>query len=265
MQMYKVGGCVRDDLLGLRSNDIDFSVVLEGNEGPFLGADPFRKMKYELEAMGFEIFLSIPEHLTIRARFPKADEIITMKFVSGPPRTMDISGFKGMTADFVLARKEGAYTDGRRPDHVEPGTLLDDLGRRDFTINAIAKAPDGSLIDPFNGQADLSNRLIRTVGDPFERLSEDALRAVRALRFALTKGMRIEGELEKVLLFNSEIHDAVAFNISDERISEELSKMFRYDSLEAMFLLHKYPALTGAMFTGKVSLDTTLKTRGRGK
>jgi tRNA nucleotidyltransferase/poly(A) polymerase len=254
MEMFEVGGCVRDEILGIPSKDIDFTVVLEGNEGPFFGADPFRKMTYELERMGFEIFVSSPEFLTIRARFPKGkDEIVTMRFASTyamadgttaswvptPPRTMDISRYKGMTADFVLARKEAGYSDGRRPDVVIPGTLEDDLARRDFTMNAIAKAADGTLIDPFDGQGDIERRVIRAVGDAHQRIIvEDALRGMRALRFSVQKSFRISQEVGDVLL--SDDFKQALRNISTERVRDELEKMFKASTVGSLFLIQQF-------------------------
>lgn len=249
MKMYEVGGCVRDEILGVPSKDIDFTVVLDDEfaEDGFnrQGNTPFEVMTLNLRRMGFKVFLETPEFLTVRAQFPRL----------GP------MSFNNLTADFVLARKESDYADGRRPDVVEPGTLMDDLARRDFTMNAIAKDEDGSYIDPFNGRADIDARLIRAVGDPAERLHEDALRAVRALRFAVTKGFRIEGELMKVLMFDTDLHDKVAYNVSDERIAVEVSKMFKHDTVSSLILLHNYMALTGAMFSGSVWLDASMKKR----
>lgn len=257
MKMYQVGGCVRDEILGVKSNDIDFTVVLDDEffeDGlDKRGNTPFEVMTLNLKRQGFEIFLETPEFLTVRARFPKGDERVGM-FANG----------KALTADFVLARKEGSYSDGRRPDAVEVGTLEDDLARRDFTVNAVAKDTDGSYIDPFNGVADIKAGIIKAVGDPFERLAEDALRAVRALRFAVTKGFWIKGDLSFAMQSNEVLYQ-MASRISDERIQQELSKMFRYDTYKSLNLLSEYPALTRAMFSGNVSLDATLKTKGRGK
>lgn len=256
MEMYMVGGAARDELLGVKSNDIDFTVVLDQDDAFLLNRlGPFATMSHNLSSLGFKIFLETPEYLTIRAQFPKG--WITQK--DSPYR-----GNHTTTADFVLARKEGVYTDGRRPDAVEVGTLMDDLQRRDFSMNAIAKAADGSLIDPFGGQADIQAGIIRAVGDPFERLTEDALRAVRALRFSVTKGFTLDDELSEVLESSYEVFDALENKISDERIQVELSKMFRFDTLLSINLLNRFPLLTEAMFAGKVSLDATLKMKGRG-
>lgn len=259
MKMYKVGGCVRDELLGVPSKDIDFTVVLE--DGEFgNGRPPFEAMCYRLSRMGFKIFLETPEFLTVRAQFP----IRSLKDLDSMDDDGNIIPAKRLTADFVLARKEGDYTDGRRPDVVEPGTLLDDLSRRDFTMNAIAKDTDGSLIDPFKGRQDIASRIVRAVGDPIERLNEDALRAVRAIRFAVTKGFVIETDLWNSLQVPS-VLDAIENKISDERISDELSKMFRYDTVASINMLASLPLLTKAMFSGRVSLDSTMKQKGRGK
>jgi tRNA nucleotidyltransferase (CCA-adding enzyme) len=141
IELYEVGGCVRDSLLGIDSKDIDFTVI----------APSYEDMREFLTDAGFEIFLETPEYFTIRARFPKVvtHDAIPTRFV----RTKKLP-----TADFVLARKEGAYSDGRRPDEVQMGTLLDDLSRRDFTMNAMARDRDGRLIDPFGGQQDVKER-----------------------------------------------------------------------------------------------------------
>lgn len=247
MEMYEVGGCVRDELLGVKSKDIDFSVVLTADEKEIIwqrNQEPFDFMANTLTDQGFKIFLETPEFLTVRAQFPK-------------------TAGKSLTADFVLARKESDYSDGRRPDKVEPGDLMDDLARRDFTMNAIAKDSDGSLIDPFNGQADIASHIIACVGDPRERLTEDALRAVRALRFSVTKGFTIRQDLRFVMQ-DEAVLDSIAENISDERIQAELSKMFRFDTVKSLRVLNAFPLLTTAMFSGRVSLDATMKTKGRG-
>lgn len=256
--MYMVGGACRDEILGVPSKDIDFSVVLDGqdrwiNDSAFY-KDPFMCMVLHLERMGFKIFLETPEYLTVRAQFPKG-------WITQAADTY--RGHHTTTADFVLARKEYGYADGRRPDVVEPGTLEDDLARRDFTMNAIAKNEDGSYVDPFNGQQDIAKRIIRAVGDPFERLTEDALRAVRAVRFSVTKGFVIDEKL-KWAMQSAAVLNSIENKISDERIKDELSKMFRFDTVKSLVILNQYPALTRAMFSGTVSLDSTMKLKGRG-
>lgn len=265
MKLFEVGGCVRDEIMGLSSKDIDFSVVLEPSDfaDPAITVDaetdPFVVMENRLTQMGFEIFLSSPEFLTVRAQFPTGDGGFNVKQTGGPVKP----GKKRLTADFVLARKEGDYSDGRRPDKVEIGTLEDDLARRDFTMNAIAKDADGNLIDPFGGQRDIQMGIISAVGNASDRFREDALRAVRALRFSVTKGMTLDPGV-RFAMQNAFVLDAIENNISDERIQQELSKMFRFDTVESVAALNNFPALTRAMFAGNVSLDATMKTKGRG-
>lgn len=255
MQIYQVGGSVRDELMGVKSNDIDFTVVLSDQDVKLSAVPPFDIMAARLRQMGFKIFLETPEYLTIRAQFPKGERYV---YASSDIR----DGYKSLTADFVLARKESDYTDGRRPDTVEVGTLEDDLARRDFTMNAIAKDAGDNLIDPHNGVQDINDRVIRAVGNAWDRLNEDALRAVRALRFSVTTGFRIDHEL-RFAMQSAAVLDKIRNNISDERIREELAKMFKHDTLSALAALHTYPALTGAMFDGRVSLEPTMKQRAR--
>ena len=257
MEIFEVGGCVRDEILGLPSKDIDFCVVLDPTSlGPRV--DPFLAMTQQLRLMGFKIFVETPEFLTVRAQFPVGTGDFAISNLAGGPAN---PGRKRLTADFVLARKESDYSDGRRPDKVEPGTLINDLARRDFTMNAIAKAADGSLIDPFNGQQDIANRIIRAVGDPFERLTEDALRAVRALRFSVTKSFEIHPSVA-FAMESAAVLDAIRNKISDERIKDELSKMFRFDTVKSLRALHGFPGLTASVFSGSVNLDATMKQKG---
>jgi tRNA nucleotidyltransferase (CCA-adding enzyme) len=244
MEMFEVGGCVRDELLGVKSKDIDFSVVLSDWDlnpcGGGVKNDPFATMVRNLERQGFQIFLQSPEFLTVRARFPKGN-----------------AKYKGVTADFVLARKEGSYTDGRRPDKVEVGRLKDDLARRDFTVNAIAKARDGQLIDPFGGVLDLKLGLLRCVGNAEDRIREDALRALRALRFSVTKGFQIDSALWAVL--ESDWLPELLVSVSQERKREELLKMFAADTEKSFVLLQNLPGIRRAVLRDGLWLMPTMK------
>ena len=129
-------------------------------------------------------------------------------------------------------RIEASYADHRRPDEVAfTESLHDDLARRDFTMNAMAWRPTpagpaggvngGELIDPFGGRADLDARLVRAVGDPAARFSEDALRMLRAVRFAATLRMSIEPATAEAI----QEHAALAADLSGERIQAELNKI----------------------------------------
>ena len=130
-----------------------------------------------------------------------------------------------MAVEITTYRSEGGYRDGRHPDAVAWGTsLTDDLGRRDFTINAMAWVPDdlaagqGHLVDPFGGQADLAARVLRAVGDPEERFAEDALRLLRAARFATTLDLAIDPPTEAAI---RRLAPTVE-RLSGERVRDEL-------------------------------------------
>lgn len=133
--------------------------------------------------------------------------------------------------EITTFRKEIGYTDRRHPDKVIWGEKLEeDLSRRDFTINAIALrhfAPQGkpSIIDPFNGQADLKAKIIRAVGDPNKRFSEDALRMIRAIRIATQLGFSIEPDTFAAIQNNASLINQIA----KERVKDELFKILKTD------------------------------------
>lgn len=214
LKIFEVGGCVRDALLGIPSKDIDFAVE----------AESFESMEKEFESRGFRVFQRNPQFFTIRAKFPD----------------------KNLVADFVLCRRD-VGGDGRHPEAVVAGTIFDDLSRRDFTVNAIARDEQGRLIDPHNGVADLKNQLIRCVGDPNRRFEEDALRVLRALRFSITKNFQIDASIWKA--FNNEKLPVLMQKVSTERKREELEKMFKADSLRSIDLIASLPTdLKAAIF-----------------
>jgi tRNA nucleotidyltransferase/poly(A) polymerase len=247
--LYEVGGCVRDDLLGVSSKDIDYTAV----------TGSYQELLDYLDQDGFDRFLPLDEEdegeaskkcrdmFTARAKFPKG-----MTRFAGRDVT-------GLAADFVLARKESTYSDGRHPDEVQMGTLEDDLRRRDFTVNAIAKDSSGNLIDPFDGQGDLDKMLLRAVGSAEDRLREDALRALRAIRFKITKGFYFDSDL--MLALHSEWLPPLLASVSVERRQQELLKAFRHDTLGTMELLsHELsPEFLEATFTDGLWLKPTLE------
>jgi poly(A) polymerase len=118
-------------------------------------------------------------------------------------------------------RAERGYSDGRRPDAVTWTALEEDLKRRDFTVNGLAARPDGEVIDLVGGIRDIEARVIRTIGDPAVRFSEDYLRMLRAVRFACKLGFSIEGKTREAIAANAE----KITGISWERIREELVKI----------------------------------------
>lgn len=242
IKMYLVGGAVRDRLLGLPVKDFDYTVVVNPEVVNSI-EEAYTFMADHLRDLGFTIFLETPEYLTIRAKFPKGHENAKI------------------TADFVLARHEGPYSDGRRPDWVVPGTLEDDLSRRDFSVNAMAEDEDGTIIDLFGGQEDLKLRRLRAVGDPLQRLKEDALRAFRAVRFAITKGFWIDDELAHAMRMVS-VHDALSDNISADRIRDELHRCFEFDSVKTItYMVHHFPGYLSIMRDKGIWLEPTMKGR----
>ncbi len=129
---------------------------------------------------------------------------------------------KGVPFEITTFRIDGNYSDLRHPDIVTfSGDIRDDLSRRDFTVNAMAMDKDGNIIDPFGGISDIENRIIRCVGTPEKRFSEDALRIMRAVRFASQLGFEIENETHNALLSMKERLSG----ISSERIRMELDKL----------------------------------------
>ena len=237
-RIFDVGGFIRDELLGKFSKDRDCAVVIEG-AGDLSVDEAFAMMRDHLVAEGFTIFVETPEHATIRAN---------------PPAKGDLP------ADFVLARREGPYSDGRRPDFVEVGTLADDLDRRDFTVNALAREVGTDLIiDRHEGLADLHNGVLRFVGDPADRIREDALRVMRALRFSITKDFIFAPETLEAIC--GPRVPALLAAISEERREAELRQMFAGDrTLRALDLLATLPSdLRDAIFAGRVRLTSTLK------
>lgn len=243
-QFFEVGGCVRDHLLGIDSKDVDFSVVAPS--GAFPDAHTaFFALSNHLRENDFQVFLETPEFLTIRARVPKNHPLSSRTSV----------------ADFVLARKDGPSSDGRRPDFVLPGSLHDDLSRRDFTMNAIARDVDGNFVDPFGGVEDTTNSVIRFVGDPTHRISEDGLRVVRALRFSITKNFDFHQDTWDAV--NSEFAASMILSVSPERIREELNKMFARDTVGSLNLLGVLnQTLVQNLFRGGLNLQATLAKLG---
>ena len=217
-QIFKVGGCVRDSFLGIDSNDIDFTFVLDNRDRSV--EKGFQIMTQYLEHKGFTIFLSTPAMYTIRAKFPADHQ------------------YAGMVADFVLARKEVKYVAGTRQPILELGTLEDDLVRRDFTLNAMAVAENGSLIDLFGGQKDLANGILRTPLPAAQTMMDDPLRFIRALRFSITKGFTIHPDIFQAMK-QPAILEKLRNVVSAERIREEVFKMFKHDTVKTLRMLQQ--------------------------
>ena len=141
----------------------------------------------------------------------------------------------GKEIEVTTFRTDGDYSDGRHPDDVKfAATIEDDLSRRDFTMNAIAASLfDGKIIDPFGGENDIKQKIIRTVGNPRDRFLEDGLRPIRAIRFSAQLGFKIEEKtLEAISL--PEVREKIR-SISIERFRDELSKILVSDEPSGAF------------------------------
>ena len=186
---YLVGGCVRDYLMGNRPHDYDVCS----------DAQP-----YEVHRACYDGF----DVLNTGVAFG------TVTVMSGDT-PVEVTTF----------RSENGYTDGRHPDNVEYVKNIEtDLARRDFTINAMAY-DSHEFVDPFGGMRDLSNGVIRAVGDPDARFKEDGLRILRAIRFAVKYGFMIEDKTFEAMIRNKECLQ----NCSKERITAEFKKIFETD------------------------------------
>jgi tRNA nucleotidyltransferase/poly(A) polymerase len=235
VRAYLVGGAVRDRVMGRESHDWDFAVE----------ARSYEHMDRWLQDLGFRVFVRTPQTLTIRAR---CEETVSFAGIQ----------MERQTYDFVLCRKDGKYSDGRRPDSVTAGTLLDDLARRDFTCNAIALAEDGSYIDPHEGIKDIGWKKLRLVGGT-DRLVEDGLRVIRALRFHVTTGFEMDGELLNAIESPLAIRSLVT--ISPDRIRDELNKMLKHDPVRSIEVLAKFPSILNVAVAKDVWFKATSETR----
>jgi len=228
--LFEVGGKVRDEILGLKSKDVDYVAV--PNEMLLRdyteASDMFQVLSDYLTAEKFEIFLETPSCFTIRARFPEGHK------------------YEGV-ADFVMARRELSYISGTRTPKIVPGSLYDDLVRRDFRLNALAKGSDGKIIDYFNGIQDLMDGILRTPLDCHVTFDDDPLRILRSLRFSITKGFTMCHEIVETIYTYD--YDNKMFVVSSERIREELLKCFKHDTMKTILLLNEFPKLRDYVFT----------------
>ena len=207
---YAVGGCVRDSLLGRNAHDWDLCT----------SALPQQVM---------ELF--------------RAEQCIPTGLQHG---TVTIK-YGGRLYETTTFRTEGSYTDGRHPDAVQfVPDVREDLARRDFTINAMAYNEAEGLVDPFGGQKDLQNGLLRAVGEPQQRFTEDALRILRLYRFAARFGFALDAATARAARQLAPHLDC----ISAERIQEELAKLLTAPQpgayLEPAVLAVVLPELTPA-------------------
>ncbi len=192
-EAYAVGGCIRDSLLGITPKDWDVTT----NATPEKIQELFPETYYNNTFGTVGVVFEIPSHETLKV------------------------------VEVTPYRTEGKYSDARRPDSVAfSESLKEDLKRRDFTINALAySASKDELVDLFDGQGDLKNRIVRAVGKPEDRFGEDALRILRAIRIATELDFAIEGETRVAIQKTAE----QLGKISKERIRDEFTRILNGD------------------------------------
>lgn len=184
-EAWIVGGCVRDLLMGKVPHDWDMTTSAEPEENKEVFKD-------------FHTIDTGIKHGTVTV------------MMDGEP------------LEITTYRVDGEYKDNRRPEEVKfSRSLNEDLLRRDFTMNAIAYAPEHGLADPYGGKADIALGIIRCVGEPAKRFNEDGLRILRALRFSAVLGFEIEKNTAAAIREERELLK----NISAERIHEEITKL----------------------------------------
>lgn len=198
-QAYVVGGCVRDTLLGKQPKDWDVCTNALPHEMQRLFAD-------------CHVIETGLQHGTLTVMYRHEPYEVT------------------------TFRVDGEYTDHRHPDEVIfVADVRDDLSRRDFTVNAMAWSPETGVVDAFGGQADLNRQIIRCVGEPEKRFGEDALRIMRAMRFASVYGFAIDPATDSAIhALKHTLRDVAA-----ERIRVELMKLLCGDGAED--ILRAYP------------------------
>lgn len=200
-EAYLVGGCVRDMLLGLSPSDYDLTTSL---------------LPEEVIAIFEKTIPTGIEHGTVTV------------IIDNEP--LEITTF----------RTDGNYLDSRHPSNVSfVRNISDDLARRDFTVNAIAYNPKTGIIDPFDGIADIKNKILRTVGDPYTRFTEDALRIMRLFRFAAQLNFNIE---KNTLSASIELSNNLS-TISRERIAAEIFKTLLSENFNKALPIFKTAAL----------------------
>ena len=181
-EAYLVGGCVRDALRGAVPHDYDIAT----------------------NALPEETLAAFSGYRTIATGIRHGTVTVLLN---------------QMPIEITTYRVDGAYADHRRPDGVTfTPSLREDLARRDFTVNAMAYHPERGLVDPFFGREDLSSGIIRAVGEPMARFTEDALRILRALRFSARFGFSIEPATREAIFALSDTLNLIA----PERVREEL-------------------------------------------
>lgn len=211
--LYLVGGPVRDLKLGRTTKDWDFTT------------DATPEQVLEMFPQGFyaNTFGTVVIPLKYLTNFAPVSERSNSKSDFTEEEFLELTG---EVFDITIMRKESGYKDSRHPTEVEwTKDITEDLGRRDFTINAMAidvtSGQLGELFDPYDGRIDLKEQLIKAVGDPSKRFNEDALRLMRGIRFATQLHFLFEENTFQAIKANA----GLIKNISWERIRDELFKI----------------------------------------
>ena len=205
---YAVGGCVRDSLMSKQPHDWDLCTSAR------------------------------PEEML---RVFRGEHVVETGLKHG---TLTVV-LRHVPYEITSFRTEGAYSDHRHPDSVSfVRDVAGDLSRRDFTVNAMAYSPREGLVDLFGGQEDLSRRVIRCVGNPEERFREDALRILRALRFAAAFDFSLDPATSDALRLLAPTLE----NVAAERIREELLKLLCGPGVGR--ILRTYPEVFGIVLPG---------------
>lgn len=206
---YLAGGCVRDELLGIEPTDYDLATDAR------------------------------PEQ--IQAVFPKARGV-------GESFGVMLVRFQGRTVEVATFRSDGPYHDGRRPSEVRYATAQEDAQRRDFTINGLFRDPEsGDVVDFVGGQQDLANRTLRAIGVPEDRIREDRLRSLRAVRFAARFSLQVDAQTQAAI----EATAAELKGVSRERVGGELRRMLAHPTRHrALRLLEQWRLDASALGEG---------------
>lgn len=200
---YFVGGCVRDALLGITPADFDIAVSATPKQTEQLLSD-------------CKIIPTGIKHGTLTVIY------------------------KDVKAEVTTFRKEGSYTDRRHPDAVEfTDSASEDAARRDFTVNALFYNPWEGIVDFYGGKDDIKAGVLRCVGDPYRRFSEDALRLLRALRFAARFGFEIEQNTAKAMEYCAPL----VADLAAERVLAELKLLF---TTECQAYIDRFPTVISA-------------------
>lgn len=211
-QLYLVGGALRDFFLNREITDWDFTTDSKPEEILKLFPNAYYNNKFGTVGV---LVGDATEGSRRRARSDSEDGRRDTE-AAGPTNNNGI-------VEITTMRREGEYKDSRHPDDIEwTNKIEEDLNRRDFTINSMAyDLSSDQVVDPFDGQADLEKQLIKAVGDPDKRFQEDALRLIRAVRFATQLNFNIDDETKESIKQNAKLIE----QISRERIRDELFKI----------------------------------------